>query len=118
MTNPHPKKIGLQARKARLLAEEAENEPAYWWLSFCDTRKPAGEQFIGGSVVKARGMAHALQASWDLGCNPGGEVQGWGPIPEIPPNYPVGKLLSKPEWDRLDEEAGAQGWDFGEATDA
>lgn len=109
VTDPHPKKVGKLTRKARLLAEEAGNEMGYWWLSFCDTSKPAGEQFVGGCIVRAPGFAHAVQASRALGCNPGGEIQGYGPSDGIAPNFPVGVLLSKAEWERLDKEIEEKG---------
>ena len=42
-----------QARTAELLTEEAENPEGWWWLSFADSRRPAGSQFLGACLVRA-----------------------------------------------------------------
>ena len=65
------------ARKLELLAQEADATPVSWWMSFCDPDKPKGEQFIGVAIVVAPGLMHAHQLSWDMGINPGGELQGY-----------------------------------------
>ncbi len=56
------------------LEKEADQEPLYFWLSFVDPDKPKGQQFIGVIITRAKGMAHAIQKTHDLGINPGGEV--------------------------------------------
>lgn len=69
-----------------------------YWLSFVDPDRPKGERFLGVSIVQVsdeeveaqreeaagwaepeRGMeiAAAVAKAWDMGCNPGGEVQGF-----------------------------------------
>lgn len=45
----------VQARIRHLLDQEALAELRYFWLSFCDAGRPAGQQFIGVCIVRARG---------------------------------------------------------------
>ena len=71
-----------KARRDKLLSEESIEPEAWWWLSFCDTEKPEGTQFLGGIFTKARGFISAVQKTHDLGINPGGECKGMGPIPD------------------------------------
>lgn len=62
-----------------------------WWLSFVDPavaatvpehlQKPGGPSFLGACWVEAEGFVHAVETAHLLGCNPGGEVRGWGPFP-------------------------------------
>lgn len=66
----------VQERKNFLLAEEKDNPPVLWWMSFCDPGKPTGQQFLGVVIVEAPGFVHAHQKSCALGINPGGEIQG------------------------------------------
>lgn len=47
----------------------------WWYLSFCDPDLPKGTQFLGGCYVQAASLADAITASWEAGCNPGGEVK-------------------------------------------
>ena len=49
-----------------------------FWLSFVDRARPAGQRFLGCTVVKATDMAEAVRAAWRLGVNPGGDVHGFG----------------------------------------
>lgn len=55
----------------------------WWYLSF------VGESgWLGGCFVRAAGYEEAVAKSHDAGCNPGGEVSGWGPLAvEIKPGY-------------------------------
>ncbi len=72
----------FDVRMAEVLAEEAADpEPGLWMLSFCDTTRPAGTQYLGGAVVSAAGPAMAVAAASLFGANPGGEVQMAGPLP-------------------------------------
>lgn len=48
--------------------------PIWFWLSFCDPEKPAGQQFVGVSLVEARSMPMAITVAHQRGCNPGGSV--------------------------------------------
>jgi hypothetical protein len=45
-----------------------------WWMSFCDARRPQGEQFLGVCIVRAHNEAEATRVAWQLGINPGGEI--------------------------------------------
>jgi hypothetical protein len=44
-----------------------------WWLSFWD---PEARRLLGVVLVEAPTFLAAVDATWDAGCNPGGEVQG------------------------------------------
>ena len=45
-----------------------------WWCSFCDPRRPRGEQFLGLCIVEAVDEITAVTKTHALGINPGGEV--------------------------------------------
>ena len=76
------------------------DEPDWWYLSFCDPLLPRGTQFLGACFCRGRDQRQAVQAAWNLGCNPGGEVISTGPIShlyimnKVPPDYRE-VLLSK-----------------------
>lgn len=78
-----------------------------FWLSFCDGKRPKGQQFLGACVVEVTGdeaeaalievllrfplaqpgsewIAAASRKAHQLGCNPGGEMASM----EIPVDYP------------------------------
>ena len=82
----------VQERKAMLLAQEQDNPPAQWWMSFCDPDKPKGQQFLGVAIVEAPGFIHAHQKAWALGINPGGQIQA-SQVDGVPAEY-HDKLLS------------------------
>lgn len=76
----------------------------WWWLSFADSRLPAGSQFLGAAIV---GPAHSIGAAAMLarmlGCNPGGEVVGEhvpDDIVERMPRALLGSLMQREqaEW--------------------
>jgi len=46
----------------------------YFWLSFCSSDMPEGEQFLGGCLIEADDIDDAIKKSHRRGCNPGGEV--------------------------------------------
>jgi hypothetical protein len=46
-----------------------------WWLSFADADRPESEQFLGACIVTGDSLSEALQRSYLLECNPGGEVR-------------------------------------------
>lgn len=60
-----------------------------WWLSFIDPdlspppaeQRPGGPSFLGVVIVEATDMLSAVRRAHELGCNPGGAVQGFGPLP-------------------------------------
>jgi hypothetical protein len=72
-------------------------------MSFADPDKEPGTQFLGVCIVQGGGIAEATQTAWDLGINPGGEIQAH-PIPEehVPDEKYRLRLLSRDEL----EEAG------------
>jgi hypothetical protein len=69
-----------------------------WWLSFCDPDAPEGSQFLGVVITQAADFIAAVSRSHALGVNPGGEVQGAGPLPadSISPEW-RDRLLTKAE---------------------
>lgn len=78
--------------------EVSENRLNWWWLSFCDGRRPAGSQFLGVAVVYALGMTHAVRMAHEKGINPGGEVMSYPLDDDLVPadESVVDKLLDKP----------------------
>ena len=78
-----------------------------WWLSFCDTGKPEGSQFLGVAIVQAPTLAAAVTRSHVQGVNPGGQVASMGPIPqEYIPGEWRDRLLSKDEAEAIPEPEG------------
>jgi hypothetical protein len=70
-----------QERAAAILEEErATGELAWWYMSFADSSRPKGQQWLGACIVEGYGLATATRRSWELGVNPGGGVLA-GPIP-------------------------------------
>lgn len=78
----------------------------YWYLSFVDKHRPAGDRFVGAAIVKADSMEHAMKVTWEKGINPGGEIMGF----EILPHYEhivfqhnlIDRLLSREELEAVD----------------
>lgn len=91
----------------------------YFWMSFCDTDKPNGQQFLGVSIIPVTKeevdrlvplirvmypmstddwFVTATMKSWDEKCNPGGQVSATlldgAPLPD---GTPMCKLMSKAE---------------------
>lgn len=60
---------------------EPEHHDPLWWLSFCDTDKPAGTQFLGVAIVQAATESAAVTRAHKIGVNPGGQVTIAGPLP-------------------------------------
>ncbi len=92
-------------RLAEVLFEEAmAPEPGLWWLSFADPDLPTGTQFLGALVIEAPGYMAAITLASMAGLNPGGEVQGIGPIPvaAIEPRW-HNRLLTRAEVDEIDK---------------
>ena len=78
-----------------------------FWLSFsCETG------FLGACVVRAISPIAAVARAEKEGCNPGGEVLIWGPLPmtdeELPP-FELNRLYSKQE---IDDRGGATKVDY------
>lgn len=101
-----------------------------FWLSFCDSDRPKGQQFLGACVLDvadseaesmlsdltarfpnhqpgAEWIAAALKKAWALGCNPGGEVATsdvTAADPKALAHYERGQLYSRAEIDAIDAE--------------
>ena len=87
-------------RRARFdarLAEEEEADEVCLWMSFCDTDKPPGQQFLGVVITRARGLAHAIEKIWALGINPGGQVMSYETDSSAIAAEHFDRLLSKDE---------------------
>lgn len=70
----------------------------WWWLSFADPLRPPGRQFLGVLVVPGVSFEHALEGTFLLGLNPGGEVVGNElPPDKVPAEEFRGRLLSRDE---------------------
>lgn len=90
---PIPGSPEWEQRLADLLAEEATQPETWWFLSFA-----SDEAFLGGCVIKARGIATAIRRAHALGINPGGQVMAvQGPACDQPPGLPIDRLLSREE---------------------
>ena len=99
----------FRKRKADLLKQESLQPEGWWWLSFCNPDLPTGSQFLGACIVRARGLLGACATAHFFSCNPGGEVQGLGPVPFGGKRDAVlrrwsNRLLSKTECETFDRE--------------
>jgi hypothetical protein len=89
--------LGKYTEQDMLLAEEATQPEQLYYLSFADP----GE-FLGGCVVMARGIATAIDRTYELGINPGGSVRCCA----ISRNtLPLNRLLSRAELESPPEKA-------------
>lgn len=62
------------------------NKMKLYYLSFADTKKPRGTQWLGCAYVEAESLPHAtLHELVRHGCNPGGEVMSI----ELPIDAPI-----------------------------
>ena len=106
--------LARDLRTEEVLAEEAAALDGLWYLSFTDPdiaatipeeeQVPGGPSWLGACVVRGGGVVGAAMAAHALGCNPGGQVAGWGPWPigSIPSEW-CNRLLSKDEAENLPE---------------
>lgn len=67
-----------------------------WWMSFCDSARPAGSRFLGVIIVEAPDSHQALVRTHALGVNPGGELL-CGSTPILPAAEYLDRLLTKEE---------------------
>lgn len=99
-----------------------------FWLSFCDSERPTGQQFLGVAIIEVTAaeaddaavevmlrfpfthqpdsewIAAAIKKAHRLGCNPGGEVATWE-VPRDDPNlthYTFGVLMDRATIERID----------------
>lgn len=89
---------------------------AWWWLSFCDGRRPTGEQSLGVVVLQAPedggDPTRAIKISHLIGVNPSDcEIAAMTLVPE-PAQIPIlwryqNRLLTREEAAALDAEAAA-----------
>lgn len=87
----------------------------WWWLSFSDPRRRAGEQFQGAAIVgPAAHLGQAVELAQLLGIAPPGEVRGFeipDDIVETIEKKDVERLLSFYEaialWQLIDTKFGA-----------
>lgn len=59
------------------LEREQDNPEKLIWMSFCDPNLTEGNKFLGVIITKAKGLAHAVEKTHDLGINPGGEIMSF-----------------------------------------
>lgn len=80
-----------------------------FWLSFADSERPKGTQFLGVVIVDAGSFIEAVRLTHVLGLNPGGEVRGTELPDDAPPVAPrnMRRLLSREEIEWHD----SNGWD-------
>lgn len=88
----------------------------FYYMSFADTTKPEGAQYLGSCVVRIEATiwpdvatdkrmlsAFACRLAWRYGCNPGGQVLG-GLVPEdvvVPPAF-LHRLLTREDVEAMD----------------
>lgn len=101
----HAKVVSIQ------LEEMLTGDFTWWWLSFCDERRPKGEQFLGACMVRAWGIGTAVAEANRYKINPGGEVQGLSipvDVPDPPAEW-VYRLLTRAECEEFDRQQLAKG---------
>jgi hypothetical protein len=69
----------------------------WWWLCFCDSFKPEGQQFLGVAVVEGRTLRDAIERTQALGINPGGRVASVACTLFVPGTAWRDRLLSRDE---------------------
>ena len=89
-------------RFSAMFEQERKMSEQWYWLSYCDPAKPAGEQFLGVCVVKARGPLTAVLECNRLKINPKGDVQAT-PVGQHDPGGFANKLLNKKGVELLEE---------------
>ena len=80
---------------------ESNSEDGFTWLSFSDSSRPSGEQFVGVVIVRSVNFLGAIVRAHALGLNPGGEVAGY-PMPRSVPDEFVERLLSQEQLEELE----------------
>ena len=88
----------FDARLVEVLKKESEQPLQTWWLSFADTTRPKGEQFIGVIVVdQCRGLVGSRLHLKHLDVpSPSGEIRGFGFDPTMGPADQVAAIARLP----------------------
>jgi len=87
------------SKRDRAMEKEHEQPERWWWLSFAE------HGFLGVAIVRSCGFLHAVQAAWDMGINPGGEVKG-SPLTGRPKDESwLNRLLTAEEVDEVNADA-------------
>lgn len=69
-----PGQVGVEVRSIRIMSD-VRQLLGWWYLSF------VGEQgWLGACFVRAEGLEDAAKWAHRHGCNPGGQVSGYGPL--------------------------------------
>lgn len=84
-----------------------------WWMSFADSSRPRGAQFLGVVILFAKDPKDAVDRAWALGINPGGEVLLWVTDTSDIPEGCFERLLSRADL----EAAGMEVVPIGEKED-
>ena len=75
----------------------------WWWLSFADDSRPAGQRFLGACLVQAVDIVDACKQAHRHGINPGGQVLGHAVAArKVIPDGWTERLLSRQECEELD----------------
>ena len=77
---------------------------SWWQFNFYDGAKPQGSRYLGSCIVQGDFEMHALERSWKLGCNPGGQAEG--EFVEEPPEQFKNALLQRDGLEHLAKAAG------------
>jgi hypothetical protein len=93
----------VEKRSQELMAIEAAFPERYFFLSFAERKPPHGRGFLGGTFVKARGVATAHDEATKRGLNPGGSVEFTGLLEglEIPERYANRLFTTHEECDKV-----------------
>jgi len=76
----------------------------WFWLSFADSERPAGQHFIGVALVLAKDPVAAMKTAWTLGINPGGQIAAW-PLDDAPEERWTNRLLTREDVIAMQGEA-------------
>lgn len=115
MTWDHPRLTREQfAERVAEVAADTTTEPGSgWWLSFTDTERPKGTQFLGAIFTKAASLPDAISTTHRLGVNPGGGIAIMGPIsPDATAKVPerfVNVLMDRETCEEFDRTMEAMG---------
>lgn len=81
VASPYLDKQQFGAMVAKMSDNSYWKREKWFWLSFCDSDLPEGEQLLGVVVIRAGSFLTAVRLAHQRGINPGGECAGL----EFPP---------------------------------